>query len=342
MPTSIVSLDETQYVQINVIGGLLLQSLRDEVRIAVNDTQPAKDTTAHHTLSGADSPLPLNPDTNVWALAMTNRSALIVSPHVNHDPRMDYAIDYIKNNYGDVVSIESKSKKLTKFGRSDVIGTTKATIMTLPAGELHETYVNDNLIDTVSSDNTGDTRTLVVEGHTLSGGNLTFSTETITLNGQNKVTLSTPLARVNRMYAPDGDTTDLVGVIYAYEDTAITAGVPTDGTKVHCMIPAGENQTFKTATAISSEDYWIINRFDADCFEKTSAFAEVRMEVKHLTGVWRPVESIAVSSGGNSSYEFDPFYIVPPNTDVRLIADADGAGTSVGGMIQGVLAKVIG
>ncbi len=81
MPTSIVNLDPTQYVQVNsTLGQILLQSLRDEVRIALSDLKPAKSNTAFHTLSGSDGPLPINAiDTNVWALSVTDRSSLIIS-----------------------------------------------------------------------------------------------------------------------------------------------------------------------------------------------------------------------------------------------------------------------
>ena len=81
MPTSIVNLDVTQYVQVNSsLGQILLQSLRDEVRVTLSDLKPAKSNTAFHTMRGSDNPLPINAiDTNVWALSLTDRSSLIVS-----------------------------------------------------------------------------------------------------------------------------------------------------------------------------------------------------------------------------------------------------------------------
>ena len=81
MSTSIVSLDATQYVRVNTsLNPLILQSLRDSVRIAVSDLKPTKGNTAFHILGGKDAPLPLNSiDTNVWALAVSNHSSLIVT-----------------------------------------------------------------------------------------------------------------------------------------------------------------------------------------------------------------------------------------------------------------------
>lgn len=81
MPTVKVALDETQYVQVNSnLNPALLQSLRDTVRIAFSDTKPAKNNEVFHELSGQDAPLHIHSlNTNIWALAMTNRSSLIAT-----------------------------------------------------------------------------------------------------------------------------------------------------------------------------------------------------------------------------------------------------------------------
>lgn len=81
MPTVKVTLDTSQYVQVNnTLNSIVLQSLRDTVRIVLNDTQPTTQNTVYHELGGKDSPLKFeSPDTNIWALAMTDRSALIAS-----------------------------------------------------------------------------------------------------------------------------------------------------------------------------------------------------------------------------------------------------------------------
>jgi hypothetical protein len=81
MATSRVILDTTQYVRVNVgYTSLILQAHRDSVRIALSDLQPAKSNTAFHTLDESDDPLPFPiVDTNVWALALTDKSSLIVT-----------------------------------------------------------------------------------------------------------------------------------------------------------------------------------------------------------------------------------------------------------------------
>jgi len=81
MPTVSVALDITQYVQINTaFNPMVLQAHLDAVRVVINDVKPSVDNTVFHLLSGKDAPLHFNSiDTDVWALAITNRSSLIVS-----------------------------------------------------------------------------------------------------------------------------------------------------------------------------------------------------------------------------------------------------------------------
>ena len=81
MATSFVNLDTSQYVRINVAyTSMILQAHRDAVHITVSDTKPARSNEAFHLLSGADVPLPLDiVNTNVWALAVSEKSSLIVT-----------------------------------------------------------------------------------------------------------------------------------------------------------------------------------------------------------------------------------------------------------------------
>jgi hypothetical protein len=211
--------------------------------------------------------------------------------------------------------------------------------MTLPSGVAHETYLSDNLITTISSSSGSDTGELYVEGHTISGTKLTFVEQTVTLDGQNQVSLTTPLARCNRKYRDIEP--NLVGAIYAYEDDTDTSGVPDTDAKVHCIIRAGENQSEKAATSVSDFDFWIVTNFTADVFQKTAAFAEVRLERRRVGKAFRPSGgSLAVASGQHETYWFNPYLIIPKNSDVRLTA-VGSTTMDVGGTIDGFLAVTI-
>lgn len=100
MTTSVANLDVTQYVKVNAKQkSITLQSLRDEVRIALSDVKPVKDNKVFHTLSGADDPLQfLNIETDVWVLAVTDRSHLVITETDEVGKLKDYLIEVGKGN----------------------------------------------------------------------------------------------------------------------------------------------------------------------------------------------------------------------------------------------------
>lgn len=264
--------------------------------------------------------------------------------NIDHDPEIQYAIRRIEADYGDRVSVNAKQKLLLKFGRNPNVGSdsTGYTVWYTGLDQPHETYAaaNTNSIDSISSSSTSDTnKEVTIEGHTESGGNKTFVVQTATLNGQTRVALSTALNRLTRIY--NSGTTNLVGNVYGYENTAISAGKPVDTTKIHITLPAGKNQSQKASTSLSSVDYWIVNTMNAAMLEKASGFADVAIQIRQNGFVFREVEDVACSDANDGNFEFRPYLIVPKNSDVRLVAISDSMSRDVSGSIQGYLAKVI-
>jgi hypothetical protein len=241
--------------------------------------------------------------------------------------------NHINSTYRVRVSAEAKSKPLLKFGESDVVGTSWSTLWSLGGDE---TYVSTNAITTISSSSASDTEPVKIEYHTVdASGNFTFAVQSATLTGQTEVTLTTPCARVSRVY--NVGTADLVGDVYVYEDDTVVAGVPQTTSKIHAKIDAGFNQTQKAATTISNNDYWAINELTVQVTEKATAWAEVHLEIREKGGVFRPLMHLACSDQTGHRATFGPPIIVPSNADIRLRALASGANTSVGGAINGYL-----
>ena len=260
----------------------------------------------------------------------------------NLDPFVEQAVRVAFSTYGDVISVEAKAKDLIKFGRNDDVSSaaTGSTIMEFTGGEDHETYVSTNVIDTISSSSLSDTEIMTIEGHTISGGVFTFVSQTKTLQGQTKTTLDTPLARCTRY---NGNGTDLVGAIYAYQTaSAVTTGVPQDGTLTHCIIRAGKNQSEKGSTTISNADYWLITKFTIDVFQKTSVFIDAELQLRLAGGVFRTIDAVSASTSSNTVEEQKPYIIVPKNSDVRLVAVGSADSMDVAGSIHGMLASVVG
>ncbi len=259
--------------------------------------------------------------------------------------------------YGARVDIETKGKSLFKFGRTTNADSGQVvTIMDLPgATQYEETLSTTNDIDAISSSDDGDTETVTIEGHTIDGsGNLTFVTpQTVTLTGQTPVSLGTPLARATRMYNANGTSgspaANLVGNIYAFASSGVTvtAGVPQTNTAVKAMISAGQQQTRKCATAISNADYWFITGLTTSALRATGSGArvDVELQVKEKYGVWRPRVAdlyLATATQPTITIKFEPWIIVPPNSDVRMVAISDTADTTVTATMAGVLASVLG
>lgn len=246
------------------------------------------------------------------------------------------AINTIKETYNHNVSVDAKRKSLLKFGKNENVGTSE--VMVEPSGT--ETYVSDNTIAYFSSSSGSDTGSMVVEYHTVDGnGDFTFGTQTVTLAGQTKTALTVPCARVSRIY--NDSATNWVGVIYIYEDDTVTAGVPQTASKIHIQTTTGDNNSYKAATTFSSTDYAIITYFYADVNKKANANVDVELQVRQKGKVFRDVFARSCSNSMGVEMVLDPPIIVPPNADVRVMAESDTASTSVSAGFNGYLAKII-
>lgn len=255
------------------------------------------------------------------------------------DGRLVQAEREIQQTYGDVVSIDLKAKSLNKFGKSAEIAANSG-LQTIWSVGGNETYVSANDISHVSSSSASDTVQVTIEGHTLSNNEFTFVIQTITLSGQTKVALSTPLARVSRIY--NSGSTELVGRVVVYEDTTLSAGVPTDATKIHIDIPAGLQQSFKAATTFSKEDYFIMTGVQGSVSLKQTAAVDFYLEVREVGKVFRQAGAYSASStGGDFNISLDPALIVPKNADVRIRCETADNNTVAFGIFKGYIAKVL-
>lgn len=99
-------------------------------------------------------------------------------------------------------------------------------------------YSSSADIDSLSSSSASDTFDIEVQGLDTNGY---LTIQTITLTGQTRVAIPTALKRVFRM--KNVGSSDAVGFIYCYVNSAITAGVPNDPTQVRAVMENGDNQT---------------------------------------------------------------------------------------------------
>jgi hypothetical protein len=252
------------------------------------------------------------------------------------DFALKHALEVIKGDYGKICYY--KPKTLLKFGRNEGVGTAYEDVWQYGGAE---TLPTGNTIDTVSSSSTSDTTTMVVEGFVITAGNKIFTVQTVTLTGQTKALLTTPLARCTRAYA--SGVADLVGDVYVYEDDTLSAGVPTTAALVHMVVKGtlGENQSFKAATSVSSDDYWVITQIYVAVLRKAAAQANFELQVKEDGKVWRSRNILSSSSSSApNAISLSPPIIIPSNSDVRVRVQASTAGVDCVAWVNGYLALV--
>lgn len=135
---------------------------------------------------------------------------------------------------------------IRKFGSVDDLGAdipTDVYEFGATTGAENYTFSADGVADitTMSSSNASDNELITIVGLDIDGFEVIQSKN---LNGQNKVTLDTPLWRVNRVF--NGGSTDLLGDLYVYVDGIITNGIPNDVTTVRGYISQGNGQSLQT------------------------------------------------------------------------------------------------
>ena len=267
-----------------------------------------------------------------------------------------YYNELVSDTIGYTYSIEDKKKTLGKFGRTvNADSGVRTTVATFQGSVVNETFTTTNSVDALVSDNGANSGPVTIEGHSIDGeGNLTFRIQTVSLDGQTPVALSTPLARCTRIYRTPGTfaspAVELTGNVYVYDSAragGASGGTPNDATATKCMIPDGFQQSQKCATSISQNDAWILTQITTGIERGGgggSVSVDVTVEQRTLGGVWLPLGSFltVTSASPEVNISADPAPIILPNSDVRLVAVSDTNNTTVEGNIRGYLAKRIG
>jgi hypothetical protein len=254
------------------------------------------------------------------------------------DGRLVQAEREIELQFGEKVSIDRKAKSLIKFGKSAPLNTTSLQTVWTVGG--NETYVNDNLIDSISSSSALDTQEVYLECHSVDeNGDFTFFTQVVTLNGRTRVPLPTPAARVSMAYNNNG--TELVGRVVVYENTTLNNGIPTDTSKIHIDIPAGLQESFKGATTFSSTDYFVLTGGFGSVSSKQTGAADFFLEIREKGKVFRQVAAISATSSGPWEVKLDPAVIIPKNADMRVRVETENNNLVVFTVFQGYLAKIL-
>lgn len=175
------------------------------------------------------------------------------------------------------------------------------------------TYSTTADIDTVSSSNNGDTQVIEIQGLDT---NWNLVTQNVTLTGQTKATLGTPLIRAFRM--KNLGATNNAGAVYCYVDDTVVSGVPQTNNKIRMIMAAGNNQTLHSLYSIPAGYTGYILQFYYSVSKKVSCVADTELRVRPFGGVFQLKNTISIGTNGSSNY-----------TDDRCVPDSVSAKSDI-------------
>lgn len=240
MPTVSVNLSTTEYVKVNAgFNPMVLQVLRDTVRIVLNDTKPAIDNAVFHILGGKDAPLHFNSvDTNVWALAITDNSSLVVS-ETESAPVSDFGTSVARGRMPGTTPFGGYGERDAGAGETNRVIWPNG-IFTLPPSA----GVQMSIVSTSADDDLTGTHTRKLEMHYIDG-NGDKQHEVVELDGLTPVlTIATDMRFINCLHIHEvGTSSEAAGTITASNGGIVYAEISQGN--VRCtssmrMVPTGK------------------------------------------------------------------------------------------------------
>jgi len=240
MPTVSVNLDTTQYVKVNTaFNPLVLQALNDSVRITLSKAKPVLSNSVFHLLGGKDAPLHFpSIDTNVWALAITDNSSLIVS-ETEPVPVSDFGTSVARGRMLGTNPFGGYGERVASAGETNRVIWPNGIFTLPPAAGVQMSIVSTSVDDDITGTNT---RTL--EMHYIDG-NGDEQHEVVNLNGVTPVlTAATDIRFINCLHIHDvGANSSAAGTITASNGGTTYAEISAGN--VRCtssmrMVPTGK------------------------------------------------------------------------------------------------------
>lgn len=182
-------------------------------------------------------------------------------------------------------------------------------------------------IDSISSSSAADTGIDV----TIVGldSNWDEVTQTATLNGQTRVGLTTNLIRVYRAY--NGNGTEFVGHIIIYENTALTAGVPTDKTKIRAIIHPDAQQTeMAVYTVPAGKTGYLVGGYCSTAGASKTSNYIIRFKTRLFQKIFRLQQKVSISDTGTSyiQFKYEVPQVLQEKTDLMVSAEITEAGVT--------------
>jgi hypothetical protein len=193
------------------------------------------------------------------------------------------------------------------------------------------TYSTAADIDTISSSSGTDTQLMEIQGL---DDNYDLVIQTKALNGQNKVTLDTPLRRVFRVKNVNG--TPLTGDVYVYVDTTIASGVPTTIGPIRAKILIGNGQTeMAIFTVPAGTQGYIQSIYASTAGANKDTNYVIKLFIKPFGQTWQLKHRRSI----NDNKDLDKIFFFPEfageKADIRITAQITEAGITTGNVSAG-------
>lgn len=205
---------------------------------------------------------------------------------------------------------------IDKFGTIESTATTPATIWSFGSVVGQYTYDDDADIISVSSSNVNDVHNIRIDGLDINGNEVS---QVITLQGQTRVPLTTPLWRVFRAESLGNSGVSVQGTVYVYTGTTATAGVPANE-NVRLTIDS-RNQTLMALYTIPLGKVGFLYRGELGSSRSVSSGDAVCTYYSRRLGKEFSVKKeIDLAITGSSIYKDDRTIpdIIPALTDIKL------------------------
>lgn len=188
----------------------------------------------------------------------------------------------------------------------------------------------------ISSSSALDTMPVTVQGL---DENFKEKQETVTMQGQTRITLGGKWSRINRAF--NGDTNDIAGNVFVYTNGANTDGTPDTASTVKAIIENGHNQTLQCIYTVPIDDSLHLSAYHLSCDSKsanTTANLTIKLVVRRKSSVFRTQEIIAVSNHAPATVHFAMPLSIPGGSDVMFqIVSSTSNNMHVHAVFEGML-----
>lgn len=223
-------------------------------------------------------------------------------------------------DYNENVSLGLISKRSALIFTGENANVNSNSVQTVWDLETEYVFSTSQSIDTISSASALDVGIPIL----ITGTDFDYNevTQIAFLNGQNKVTLSNTLFRVNNMLniSPTSGTT---GPVYLYEDTAIVSGVPSDLSFVRGHIASDRESSQMAVQTIPVGKSFLLKQF-IYLMNKEGGGIETRLSIDFVahrpdgSGGQISQENPEVSLFSRGMQIFDQVFIYPLNVPEKI------------------------